>query len=443
MNSAGPQESTEARPDTYESACKLLYNTRRWGPRLLQRTCVRFKVSPQRLLRAFCIISSIRRSRIKSHRHQTRPKKARIDPETLKLARETLLAASSSTYVDQQHVHSLVNGTQVQMCLRDSSRYVDVDSEHDPFLSAVRSLPHSAYVSLSAQKRIAKQLGVFYRSIHSRSTRVDQEPCRPVARLTKHIARYRTHACLWRQQISLRGPLALYNELKSSAEVANLDKDVVDVGIRAIASAFETEEAIMRYGRGLEVFTDLLNGEESSLWNALVSAKSRLDAMHKIELESLPPLEHVERIRVKLGGLEAIRANPQVLLSSKFVSSDDFVLISLSFCKDTRRFEELVAIFDAFCSGTSASDCRRATELVWKEGGLQWINGAKMKVICDKLDLTVAEAGRLRWFANNFLLGGKQITIERVKQAVSKITMHSEIVEQADHEASWLCSEIG
>lgn len=443
MNSAGHQESTDASPETYNSACKLLLDTRRWGPRHLQQTSARFKLSPKRLLRAFCIISSIRRSRLKSYRNQIRPTKAKLDPETLKLARETLLAASSSIYADRQHVHAVLNGTRVQAYLRDTSRYIDVDSEDDPFLSAVRSLPHSTYISPNSQKRVANQLRAFYGTIHSGSAKVDEEACPPVGGLTNHVARYRTQACLWRQQISFNGPLFLYNELKRAAEVASIVIGVADVGVRAIANAFETEEAVLRCATGLEVFTDLLGGKASLLWNALVSTWSGLDATHKLELESLPRRERVERILLKLGGLDAIHANPGVLLSSKFVSSDDLVQISLSFCKDTGLFEELIAIFEAFCTGTSASDCRRTTDSVWKEGGLQWIRSARTKVMCDKLDMTAAEVSRLRWLANSFLLGGNQTTIESVKQAISKITQPSKIIEEVHDEPSMSCSEFG
>ncbi|KAI0562658.1 hypothetical protein FGB62_55g136 [Gracilaria domingensis] len=402
--------SSEKLPRVYKEAFKQLYNTRRWGPRLLDETCRRFNISPRKMLRTYGVLLVVRLARSKPFRRRTFRKGEVLGDDTLKSVRETLLSASFSRYSDRQHTDSLLNGTQIQLKLREKARFVDPEKEGDTFHRAVCSLPHAQDVSEDVRIEIANKLRAFYESGRFQSDG-KKTKLQPVSQLTEHLTRYRLYTNYWRRQLLARHSSNLYLDLCTFASEVYSDRHAVDAGIKAITSAFETDIMALRFGQEFRVFASLLHGKASSLWKKFVAAKGDTSNINSVGFRWFRRDVSGERIAEEVGleGIQATHEDPGRLLDSRYISSDDLYQAALDLGREDSKYKQIRHLFEALCKKTSAGDCRETVRIVWKAGGLSWLRRALVTDICKKAELTEDEARRIQSFARGYFAAGDKI----------------------------------
>lgn len=366
------------------------------------------------------MLLSIRRNRTKPLRRPKRFQKSNIDLKLVKFARDSLLSAAHSTYVDRETINAMLDGTQIQMALRERARYVDMNkSDDDAFMRAVRALPHSEYVSLSEQEQVANQLRCFHNSVLSSSSADPDVSFPRVASLTRHLSRYRSKVSFSLQNNSSRHCSTLLKDLRAVATKAVLSKDALAVGIKAVAASFETKDKLLRTGGSLKLFGELLNGQEATLWSAILDANwgnSRIQAPTELKIKSG---EWINQVVSELGGSQVVCANPALLIASQKLTSDEFIRASVALSCEERGFGDVVEVFEAACIRTAVRDCRGVLEVIWKQGGLKWLKTTDVDDMARILGTSLDEAYRLQVFANGFVRGSN-FPSEEIKRLVDQ-----------------------
>ncbi|CAN8074511.1 unnamed protein product [Agarophyton chilense] len=92
---------------------------------------------------------------------------------------------------------------------------------------------------------------------------------------------------------------------------------------------------------------------------------------------------------------------PKILLYAKGISNDKFFELANKFTEESQELEQIVLLFKASSRLTSTADCRTLVQIVWKEGGLSWLQTSSLDQVRQSTNLGEDDARRIQIFARN------------------------------------------